>query len=338
MKNDINEEVVDKKINRKKKRKAVRRFFIGLLLIFIAFTAVLSVRQQYKEKQDRILIQNAYGTYFTTRTGEKMNYTLWDNESDELVVILPGYGCSSVYYEFNSFAKDLNEDYKVLMVEPLGVGLSDETERPRTVDNYCEELHELISYLGYDSYILAGHSIAGLYALKYANIYEDEVSAFIGIDASVPHQVDSLSGIALPDNQAKLNRVLKELYVNSGYHRFLTEITFDSTLSAIPTIPESDKDIARAMFCTNQLNDTQLVEMDMLQENIDECYDIKFPETIPVLYVLAQDNVDAMPEWEQIHKDAVTSKMSKVVTIEGSHYLHLTNREKLINIIKDFLS
>lgn len=31
-----------------------------------------------------------------------------------------------------------------------------------------------------------GHSILGVYGLEYVNHYENEVSAFVGIDSSVP--------------------------------------------------------------------------------------------------------------------------------------------------------
>lgn len=33
-----------------------------------------------------------------------------------------------------------------------------------------------------------GHSIGGIYGLEYAKKYTNEVSAFVGIDSSVPEQ------------------------------------------------------------------------------------------------------------------------------------------------------
>ncbi|MNJ75495.1 hypothetical protein D3C77_726010 [compost metagenome] len=33
-----------------------------------------------------------------------------------------------------------------------------------------------------------GHSISGIYGLNYVNKYENEVSAFVGIDSSAPKQ------------------------------------------------------------------------------------------------------------------------------------------------------
>ena len=42
-------------------------------------------------------------------------------------------------------------------------------------------MHQALSTLGIDRYVLAGHSVAGIYALEYTNTYPDEVQAFVGI-------------------------------------------------------------------------------------------------------------------------------------------------------------
>lgn len=325
----------------KKKRGIFRKIlrFFGILLIFILIVvAVLAVRHHIKCKSDREIFADAYGEYFTTSHGEKINYTFYDSPSEELAVILPGYGCFTAHYEFDTFAERLKDDYKILIVEPLGVGLSDGTDRPRTVENYCEELHELMEYLDYDKYTLMAHSLGGLYSLYYANKYTDEVEAFIGIDASVPHQSDDAPWIAKPENTNKLYKVLRVVYFQTGIQRVLTELSFDETMKQIPTLTDADRDKMLALYCTASMTETQMNEMAELAENMDRCYDMKFPEEVPVLYVLAKDNTDSMAAWEQVHKDIISSNDSKVVVIEGEHYLHLTNLDGLINEIQKWRS
>lgn len=323
----------------KKKRGGFRkilRFFGILLIIILIAVAVLAVRHHIKCKSNREIFADAYGEYFTTSYGEKINYTFYDSPSDELAVILPGYGCNTTHYEFDTFADRLKDDYKILMVEPLGVGLSDGTDRPRTVENYCEELHELMEYLNYDKYTLIGHSLGGLYSLYYANKYTDEVEAFIGIDASVPHQIDDAQWIAKPENTNKLYKVLRVVFFKTGIHRVLTELSFDETMKQIPTLTEADRDKVLALYCTASLTETQMNEMAELGDNMDKCYDMKFPKEVPVLYVLAKDNTDSMASWEQVHKDIINSEDSKVTVIEGEHYLHLTNLDGLISEIQSW--
>ena len=247
-------------VKTKKKRRIGRKILkaIGILLAFIAAVViVLAVRNMILTKKDRELFEGAYGEYCTTANG-RINYTFYDSSSDKVAVLLPGFGSASAHYEFDTLAKRLNADYKIIIVDPLGVGLSDGTETERTVENYCSELHELMQYLGYDRYTLIGHSIAGLYSLYYANQYTDEVESFIGVDASVPHQADSDLWLAKPDNQYKLYKVIRVAFIKTGIYRVVTELSMDSVMELIPTLTEADRDIVCAMNCTVPMNDTQM--------------------------------------------------------------------------------
>ena len=323
-----------------KKPRRVGRTILKILGIILAVIllciAVLAVRHRICSKRDRELFADAYGEYYTTPQGEKMNYTFYDSSSDDVAVIIPGYGCPTVHYEFDAFANELKDDYKLVLAEPLGVGLSDGTDRERSVENYCEELHGLMEYLGYDRYTIIAHSIGGLYSVYYANQYPDEVEAFIGIDASVPRQGDADQWTAKPDNTQMVYKLMKLFFYDSGIFRLMTELSFDQTMAQIPTLTEDDRDIAMALYCTTQLNKTQMNEMAMLGENMKKTHDMQFPESVPVLYVLAKSNCDMMPDWETFHKEIVTSPESKVVIIEGEHYLHFTNLSELISQIRSW--
>lgn len=72
------------------------------------------------------------------------------------------------------------------MIEPFGYGLSSQTKRERSAQNIVEEIHEVVEILNIDSFILMGHSIAGIYGLNYVNTYPENVQAFVGIDSTVP--------------------------------------------------------------------------------------------------------------------------------------------------------
>ena len=162
------------------------------------------------------------------------------------------------------------------------------------------------------------------------------MQGFIGIDASVPHQCDADQWIAKPKNVYFLYKVMRPLLYGSGINRLVSELSFEQTAAQIPTLSEDDKRIAKAIYCAAGLNDTLMDEMKMLEANMLECYDMKFPESVPVLYVLAKDNTDTMPDWEQYHKDLVTNPDSRVTVIEGAHYLHLTSLQKLTEEITDW--
>lgn len=320
----------------KKKHKVLRTILkiLGIiLLIILLLVAVLAIRHRICSKKDRAFAANAYGEYYTTADGVKMNYTIIDNGLEDTAVILPGYGCPTVRYEFDSFITELRDQYNFVLVEPLGYGLSDGAVTERSVKNYCEELHSLLDFIDRSKCTLIAHSIGGLNALNYANMYPDEVQGFIGIDASVPRQGDMDNATSKPENVYKLYKIMRPLLYDSGINRVLCELSFEQTAAQIPTLKGEDLQKAKALYCMEGVNDTLMDEMRMLGTNFKTCHDMKFPESVPVLYVLAKSNCDMMPEWEGLHKELVTNPESKVVVIEGEHYLHFTSLQKLVSEI-----
>lgn len=318
--------------------KIILRTFIVILALIAVLIAILAIRNQILTKRDRAFAADAYGEYYTTPQGAKMNYTIIDNGAEEDAVILPGYGSASVRYEFDAFMHDLKDQYNFIVVEPLGYGLSDGASTERSASNFCEELHGLLASINREKYTIIAHSIGGLYSLYYANQYPDEVSAFIGIDATVPHQKDAqLPGIQ-PENAYKSYKRMRVLLYGTGINRIQTERSSAQAAEILPYLSETDFAKAKALNCSASINDTLLDEMRMYAPNMQECYDMQFPESVPVLYVLAKDNCDLIPDWKKYHSDVVTNPDSKVTIIAGGHFLHYTSRDQLTAAIREWHS
>lgn len=160
-----------KKIVKKKKFLIV----IAVLIVIIVLPiSAMAIWNSIETKNDLEIIANAkYGAFYTTSNDDRVNYTLYDSESEQVVVILPGLECVSAHYEFDALAAKLSDKYKVVVYEPPGVGISDLSDTERTVENYSKELHELMQHLGHDKYTIIAHSFAGLYSLYYTNQYPD---------------------------------------------------------------------------------------------------------------------------------------------------------------------
>ena len=76
-------------------KKRILKILRIILIALALFIAVLSIMHHFKSKSDRELFADAYGEYYTTPEGERINYTIYDSSSDKVMVILPGFGCSS---------------------------------------------------------------------------------------------------------------------------------------------------------------------------------------------------------------------------------------------------
>ena len=311
-------------------KKRIKKFLVViavLMVIIILPISVMAIWNSIETKKDLEVIAGAkYGEFFTNSNGDRVNYTLYNSESEQIAVILPGLESVSAHYEFDALAIKLADKYKVVVYEPPGVGLSDWTDTERSVENFTKELHELMQHLGYDKYTIIAHSFAGLYSLYYTNQYPNEVEAFIGIDATVPAEIEEA------DHEAYTNaKRLRTIMIKSGLLRLAS--SEEVIKGQFPTAKADELELCKALWCSAQYNDIRLNEYKNMVSNEEKCMNLTFPDTVPVLYILANDTVSENAKWEQLHKDVITNEDSKVSIILGDHYLHQSNMRGLVNEI-----
>lgn len=86
---------------------------------------------------------------------------------------------------------EISNDTTTFAYNRPGYGNSDAVATPRDGLHIVDELRALLYDKGMQPpYILAGHSLGGLYMQLYARRYPEEVSALILVDSTHPHQLD----------------------------------------------------------------------------------------------------------------------------------------------------
>ena len=159
------------------------------------------------------------------------------------------------------------------------------------------------------------------------------MEAIIGIDESTP-------------NQTKINK----------YENMSTSLALLNTLGIIRDItfllPNVDDGMNENNFYSaeqvklkkmatawNSVNTSVINEMNMVNSNTKELYDMKYPNDLPVLSFLAKDTVDTDNEWLSLHEEVISnSTIQRIETLSGGHYLHWTNADKIAEITKEFIS
>lgn len=328
-----------------KKNKRARKILLiiasCLIAVFILSLVINSIvaRRRWSE------IEGAYGEYYQTSHG-RINYSVIGDKGDT-IVILPGQGSVSPHYEFLSLAERLAESHKIIIIEPLGYGLSDDTDDPRTAENICNETHEVLSYLGENRYYLLGHSISGLYELLYANMFENELLGVIGLDSSVPQQIDERNW----DLGAFGLKFYRFLFIDTGFLRlsfigiedYPDEVLDNSMLQGtimqcFAVLPTSDRATLAELYCNRAQNSTMITEYAMFNDNCTSILDLSFPESVPVLYILASDSVDSTPQWLSWHTAlASNNAKSSVCVVNSNHYVHLSAESEVFTKIEEWI-
>lgn len=248
-------------------------------------------------------------------------YTI--GSGDKNIVWIPGFSDIAPALSYTKMLEELSPYYTVTVIEPFGYELSDVIGTERTIENIVEEIHEAVKQILNDKqYFLMGHSISGLYAMKYVNDYRDEVLGFIGIDTTTPETYEGIEMNILGDNGIE----------NYNVHD-------------LPEVSDEINKQYKLIAKKNHLNKDVVSEDKLFNENALKAKEYKFSKNFPVLFLLANDEIDDLDKipnstktWLELHEDLVRDlDYKKIVVEEGDHLLYLTAYKQLTDEINKFI-
>lgn len=116
---------------------------------------------------------HSYNSYYETN----------GKTSQKPLVLLHGWGVNSTIY--NEIINDLN--YYAIVIDLIGFGKSDIPIVPFTLEDYVNQLEQIIEYLNLENITLLGHSFGGRVAIKY-NYYYNLKNLVLVDSAGIKHR------------------------------------------------------------------------------------------------------------------------------------------------------
>ena len=108
-----------------------------------------------------------------------------------LPVVLFEDGLGSHILHWQKVQQQVSAMTTACFYDRAGYGFSDPSLRPGTANNIVDDLHSLVHASGLKTpLILVGHSIGGLYATLYTDLYPKEVGGLVLVDPSFADQGD----------------------------------------------------------------------------------------------------------------------------------------------------
>lgn len=296
----------------------------GIVVVIALFLATTSIVNLVATNSEAGKIES-YGQLIHV-DGKKMNVTI-SGAGDETIVLLPGFGTAAPALDFLPVIEQLTPNYRVVAIEPFGYGLSDATDKERTTENIVSEVHEALQQLDIDRYVLMGHSIAGIYGLEYTQTYRDEVTAFVGIDSSVPGQPGMDD--AMPNGELQAAKAL-------GLMRVLGAIGGDPYAGT--SFDDATKEQMMFLSNKNSLSSTYANEMEHIGANFAAATGTTFPADLPVL-LFVQANDPEVAGWVELHEvQAASVDHGEAILLDGGHYLHHTLSKQIAADTQRFLA
>jgi len=259
---------------------------------------------------------------------QKMHvYSMGDGE--KTIVLLPGFGLSLPSADFGPLMRALSKEYTVVCIEYFGIGFSDQTDKPRTNENYTEEIRTALSLAGFKApYVLMPHSASGIYSEYYAAKYPDEVSAIIMLDTTSTAKTGT-------GNPPKFLYGMGKLQQACG----LTRIT----VGLMPPSQKAkngytEKEISDyKLFTYHVLNDTIINQSFRMLDNINEVNAVAFPQEIPVFKLISsQTEKKAGAEYQTNHLNRLGAKAESII-IDSNHFIYQTNVADICDATSTFL-
>lgn len=296
---------------------------LGLVVIIVLVFAGIFVTNKVKLSQEAKKIVD-YGEKIEV-DGKKLNVEI-TGKGDKTIVLLPGFMTVSPVIDFKPLTEGLSKNNRVVVIEPLGYGLSDDTDKERSVENLTEEIHDVLTQLDIKNYVLMGHSIFGVYSLEYIKKYPNEVEAFVGIDSSLPQQGGA------DDNPVEAIKLLSQ----SGLLRIFAKQSPE--MLNIPPVDEELQKQYEYLSFKNMGSNATLNEGTSMPDNFKKTMDITYPKDLPVLYFLATESMESDDNWLTIHEDMLKDlDKSSLEVLDAGHYLHHTKSKEIVSKTNEFL-
>ena len=302
---------------------------LALVAILIVFITISYANHKVNlSKEDKLFVPIGQSVEVN---GHDMHLYI-EGEGQPTIVFMSGGGTSSPVLDFKSLYSLLSDEYRIAVVEKIGYGFSEVADVERDIDTILFETREALIKSGINGpYILMSHSMSGIEALYWAQIYPDEVVAIIGLDMSVPKSYEDYK-INLPMIK------LAGLAANIGITRWMPDLA-ESDAIKYGALSDEEKELYRVIFYRRTATKTMLNEVRDIKENASKVNDGGVPN-VPILIFSSNGegtgwDEDAWKSHQQSYVEDV--EHGEVIDLNCSHYVHNFEYEYIANKTKEFI-
>ncbi len=315
----------------KKVLKKIGIVLLILIILFILFVLISYINHKIQLGKEDELFNNSIGEMVEVN-GHLMN-VYCEGKGDKTLVFMSGGGTCSPVLDFKSLYSLLSDSYRVVVIEKAGYGFSEVVDVDRDIDTVLSETRQALKLSGIEGpYVLCPHSMSGIEALYWAQIYPEEVTAIVGLDMAVPQAYENYNISMLPVRFASAA-------ANTGIIRWFPSFS-ESDAIKYGTLSEEEKELYRTIFYRRTATETMLIEIEEIKSSAKKVMADGAP-TVPILMFLSNGQNTGWDEitWRGFQKNYIQScKSGTLVELNCSHYVHDIEYEKIAKEIKTYMT
>ena len=306
--------------------KILKKWFLGILSFILLFLLATFIFHRISlEKEEASLTPMGQQVLVN---GHQINVYV-EGDGLETIVVLSGAGIASPILDFKELSESLSKQYKVVIVERVGYGYSDDSNHSRDVMEVLSETRQALSQANITGpFIILSHSMASLESLAWQEKYPDEVKALIGLDWALPSSYENLK-----DNQA----LLTSAYWSSkiGLLRYFPESFYIKN----QTLTENERKQYKLLAYKQLMSQAMLHESQTVKENAKKVTSSINPK-IPTLLLVSngQGTSFSQSEWQRYAERFASDQSNvQVVYMDAPHDLYHYQSSEIVSQIEEFL-
>jgi pimeloyl-ACP methyl ester carboxylesterase len=259
-------------------------------------------------------------------------HLLCRGEGKPTVILEAGLGESALGWA--RVQRSLARTARVCSYDRAGMAWSDEGPAPRTAGNVAKELHALLDASGEPGpYLLVGHSIGGLFALRFGAAYPQSVAGIVLVDPTDPKAIRN-AGYPWPAiTQSRVQGVLAELGVLRVFGRSIVP-------AAVGTTPPPEVLQAVPILYGPRSQATSVAELEASLTSADEVSADEATGYLAtqrlVVISAADDSADTRAEHE--HLAGLSKHGTYLVARSGGHYVHYEDPDRVVDAVRALIA
>lgn len=261
-------------------------------------------------------------------------HTMVTGKEEETIVFITGSGTPCAYTDFYGLQVGLSEIATTISFDRPGFGWSEAAKTERTIINQVSELNQLLNELNQETPVtIISHSLGSLEAIAYAQTYPEKVKRMVFLDCGSPEFYSEDSEV----KASIINRAMAFLRV-SGWNRLISGLVKLPILGEnirFEALPEQLQALDLVMYYKMLGNPNSLSYLERMNENATMIVEKKEQLSIPFLVI----STDQDQEWIQVQKQLGQWSLDykQVILKDSSHYIHWSNEEEVIALIREFM-
>lgn len=258
-------------------------------------------------------------------TGHNIHvYRLGDINKPKLV-LMAGSATVAPIYDFKVLYEKLANYFRIIVIEKFGYGYSDICDSPSDIDTLVSIQKQVLEIIGENSpYILMPHSMSGLEALRWKQMYPDDVSAIIGNDMATPLTYS----VWTDEKVAKKIRLM----------RFATKYKLYGLLCPLNNRSLTKGEIRqhRLLRKRNAFNTCYINEAKKVLSNVEIVSKTGYTECSTLLF--SSNGKPLSEHWTKCQKEFASILNAKLISYDCGHYIHHYKSDEMCKEIIEFVN